>query len=157
MIFHKIKVAKHIWDQCCHLAAETGSWFPSAKTVLLKSYKLWDILYPPLNAHICLLVKSGNPYWCGRHSTVNLLVLTSLGKLHLILKIYVSFWQNKFILMRRSTVLSLPGPRGFPGHVGASHSGLFIGHWSASTRRYLEVRPSPFNVFPSSLIVFTLK
>ncbi len=25
MIFHKIKVAKHIWGPCCHLAAETGS------------------------------------------------------------------------------------------------------------------------------------
>jgi hypothetical protein len=24
-LFHQIKVAKHIWDQCCHLAAETGS------------------------------------------------------------------------------------------------------------------------------------
>jgi len=21
------KVAKHIWDQCCHLVVDTGSWF----------------------------------------------------------------------------------------------------------------------------------
>jgi hypothetical protein len=24
VIFHQIKVAKHIWEPCCHLAAETG-------------------------------------------------------------------------------------------------------------------------------------
>ncbi len=28
VIFHKIKVAKHIWDQCCHLVAETSTWYP---------------------------------------------------------------------------------------------------------------------------------
>ncbi len=27
VIFHKTTVAKHIWDPCCHLVAETGSWF----------------------------------------------------------------------------------------------------------------------------------
>ncbi len=27
-IFHKIKVAKHIWEPRCHLAAEIGSQFP---------------------------------------------------------------------------------------------------------------------------------
>ncbi len=27
MIFYKLKVAKHIWDPCCHLAAECGSRF----------------------------------------------------------------------------------------------------------------------------------
>jgi hypothetical protein len=25
VIFDKIKVAKHIWKPCCHLATETGS------------------------------------------------------------------------------------------------------------------------------------
>jgi hypothetical protein len=29
VIFHKIKVAKHIWEQCCQLVAETGSRFLS--------------------------------------------------------------------------------------------------------------------------------
>ncbi len=28
VIFHQIKVAKHIWETCCHLAAETGSCSP---------------------------------------------------------------------------------------------------------------------------------
>ncbi len=28
MIFHVVKVSKHSWDQCCHLAVETDSWFP---------------------------------------------------------------------------------------------------------------------------------
>ncbi len=28
VIFHQIKVAKQIWEPCCHLAAETDSWFP---------------------------------------------------------------------------------------------------------------------------------
>jgi hypothetical protein len=28
VIFRSIKVAKHIWEPCCHLAAETGSYFP---------------------------------------------------------------------------------------------------------------------------------
>jgi len=28
VIFHYVKVTKHIWDQCCHLAAQIGSWYP---------------------------------------------------------------------------------------------------------------------------------
>jgi hypothetical protein len=28
VIFHKIKVAKHIWEPRCHLAAEIGNQFP---------------------------------------------------------------------------------------------------------------------------------
>jgi hypothetical protein len=28
------KVAKHIWDQCCHLAADTGSLFPLIKSIV---------------------------------------------------------------------------------------------------------------------------
>jgi len=28
VIFHKIKVSEHIFDQCCHLTVETGSRFP---------------------------------------------------------------------------------------------------------------------------------
>ncbi len=27
VIFRKIKVAKHIWNPCCHLTTETYSWF----------------------------------------------------------------------------------------------------------------------------------
>ncbi len=28
VMFHYIKVAKHIWEPCCHLEADTGSWSP---------------------------------------------------------------------------------------------------------------------------------
>ncbi len=31
VILHYTKIAKHIWEQCFHLAAETGSWFPLIK------------------------------------------------------------------------------------------------------------------------------
>ncbi len=27
-IFYQVKVAKHIWEPCCHMAVEIGSWFP---------------------------------------------------------------------------------------------------------------------------------
>ncbi len=36
VIFQKIKVAKHIWDPCCHLAAETGIWFILIKIAFFK-------------------------------------------------------------------------------------------------------------------------
>ncbi len=42
MIFHKIKVTKHILDPCCYLVAETGSWFPLVATVVVV---LMDKLY----------------------------------------------------------------------------------------------------------------
>jgi hypothetical protein len=57
---------------------------------------------------------AGNPYWKGRLSTVDLLVLTSLDQLLLILPILFSFFTNKATLMRRSTVLSLPLRLVFP-------------------------------------------
>jgi hypothetical protein len=40
VIFHQIKVLKHIWDQCCHLMTETGSWYPL----------IANILYVPLHS-----------------------------------------------------------------------------------------------------------
>ncbi len=27
VLFHYIKIVKHIWEPCCHLAAEKGSWY----------------------------------------------------------------------------------------------------------------------------------
>jgi hypothetical protein len=35
VIFHKIKVAKHIWDPCCHLPADTASWFILTEILIL--------------------------------------------------------------------------------------------------------------------------
>ncbi len=55
-------------------------------------------------------LKAGNPYWKGRLSTVDILVLTCLGKLILILQtLFTSLHQNL-----RSTVLSLPLQLVFP-------------------------------------------
>ncbi len=47
MTFYKIKAAKHIWEQCCHRVAETGSWFPLITKLALKgkclaSFKLFN-------------------------------------------------------------------------------------------------------------------
>jgi len=56
---------------------------------------------------------SGNPYWCGRLSTVDLLVLTSLDEF-LFLLIFNRFTKQA-TLMRRPTVLSLSLQLVFPG------------------------------------------
>ncbi len=59
--------------------------------------------------------QTGNPYWSGRLSTVDLLVLTSLDQLILLLKIlFIFFFTKQATLMRRSTVLSLPFQLVFP-------------------------------------------
>ncbi len=41
MIFHLIKVAKDTWEPCCHLEAETGSWF----TLIEKALVIFIILH----------------------------------------------------------------------------------------------------------------
>jgi hypothetical protein len=51
-------------------------------------------------------VRPGNPYRRGRISTLELLVQASLDHLLFILKLYI--FTKQPILMRRSTVLSLP-------------------------------------------------
>ncbi len=51
---------------------------------------------------------AGKSYRRGKLSTVDLLVLTSLGQLVFILKLLFSFVTKYAALMRRSTVLSLP-------------------------------------------------
>jgi len=40
VIFHKIKVCKHIWSQCCLQTAETGSWFILIIKSSYSSYKM---------------------------------------------------------------------------------------------------------------------
>jgi hypothetical protein len=62
-----------------------------------------------------VIEQPGNPYWRGRLSTVDLLVLTSLNNMVLIMKILFTFVTKQAILERRSTVLSLPLQLGFPG------------------------------------------
>ncbi len=53
-------------------------------------------------------ISAGKPYWRGRLSTVDLLVLNSLYQLSLYWKYYLPFFTKQATLMRRSTVLSLP-------------------------------------------------
>ncbi len=67
-----------------------------------------------------LIVRSMNPYRRGILSTVDLLVLTSLDKLILILKIIFLFFTKQASLIRRSTALSLPPKLVFPG-IGNSY------------------------------------
>ncbi len=54
-------------------------------------------------------------YWRGRLSTVDLLVLTSLEKLHFKLKIVFTLFTKQATLIRRPTVPSLPFQQVFPG------------------------------------------
>jgi len=42
VIFHQMKVAKHIWDPCCHLVTQSGSWF-SLITVIVLSLTPWAV------------------------------------------------------------------------------------------------------------------
>jgi hypothetical protein len=64
--------------------------------------------------NVVIFIVQGSLADWGRISTVDLLVLTSLDQLIFILKILFSFLQNKLILTRRSTVLSLPPQLVFP-------------------------------------------
>ncbi len=60
------------------------------------------------------MIKPGKSYWSywrGRLSTVDLLLLTSLDKLLFTLKILFTLFKKQAILIRRSTVLSLPPPQ----------------------------------------------
>jgi hypothetical protein len=58
--------------------------------------------------------KPVNSYWRGRISTVDLLVLSNLDQLHLKMLILFTCFTKQVILMRRSTVLSLPLQLVFP-------------------------------------------
>jgi hypothetical protein len=52
VIFLKIKVAKQIWEQCCHLMAETGSWF-----------SLIDLLVPTSLDQLLLILQTGFTFY----------------------------------------------------------------------------------------------
>ena len=60
------------------------------------------------------MLESGKSYSRGRLSTVDLLVLTRLDELSFILRVLFTFSMKQTILMRRSTVLSLPTQLVFP-------------------------------------------
>ncbi len=57
----------------------------------------------------------GNPYWRGRISTVDLLVQTTLDHSLFILNIWFTCVTKEAVLIRRSTVLSLPLQLSFHG------------------------------------------
>jgi hypothetical protein len=56
----------------------------------------------------CNIEKAGKPYRRGRISTDDLLVVTRSDQQLFIAKLYFTFFTKQPILMRRSTVLSLP-------------------------------------------------
>ena len=62
------------------------------------------------------LVIPGKPYWRGRLSTVDLLILTSLDQLIFILKVFIGILKKQVTLMRRSNVQSHPFQLMFPGY-----------------------------------------
>ncbi len=78
-----VEITADLWLACCC----SSMFSPSQK----KSSKFWP----------------WKPYWKGRLSTIEPLVLTSLYQLIFILKISCSFFTNQVTLMRRSTVLSI--------------------------------------------------
>ncbi len=57
---------------------------------------------------------AGKSYWRGRLSTVDLLLLTSLGQLLFTLKIFFTSFTKQVTLTRSSTVLNLPFELVFP-------------------------------------------
>ncbi len=59
--------------------------------------------------------KSGNPYWTGKLTTVDPLVLNSLVDLVLIKQTFLYFFTTQATLMRSSIVLCLPFLSVFPG------------------------------------------
>ncbi len=66
------------------------------------------------NGNLQKLPLPENPYWKGRLSTLDQLVLTSLDLLLYIIKIWFTFDTKQITKMRRSTVLSLPFQLVFP-------------------------------------------
>ncbi len=68
-----------------------------------------------INEYILACYSPWNPYWKGRLSTIDLLVLTSFDQLLVLLKILFTYLTKQLTLMRRSTVLlSLPLQLEFP-------------------------------------------
>jgi hypothetical protein len=61
-----------------------------------------------------ILIEPGKPYWRGRLSTVDLLVLTSLNQLLFTFKIFFTLFTKQGNLTRRWTVLSFPLQLVFP-------------------------------------------
>ncbi len=59
-------------------------------------------------------MKPGNPYWRGRISTVDLLILICSDQLQWVLNLYSSLFAKQAPWTRRSTVLSIPFQWGFP-------------------------------------------
>jgi hypothetical protein len=73
-------------------------------------------------------VGAGKPYWRGRISTVDLFVLNSLDQLLFTLKLYLSIFTKQPIIMRRSTVLSLPLQLVFPWLEATQCSTVIVGY-----------------------------
>ncbi len=71
----------------------------------------------------------GKPYWRGRLSTIDLLVLTSLDQVLLYCNYYLTFFTKHSTLMRRSTVLILPLKLIFPDWTYSAHLKQSLSVW----------------------------
>ncbi len=74
VILHYIKVAKHIWHQCCHMAAATGSCFPLIKKECACLQILFSQLHlnqPKLNIHLKFKVDNGTVHFKNVNNCLN--------------------------------------------------------------------------------------
>jgi len=100
---------------------QTDLTFYPKETQICKSdwffFRRWKLFFNVSTFH-CKTEKQssrpGNPCWRGMLRTVDLLVPTSKDQLLFILKILFTFFTKQAMLMRRSTVLSLPVEIVFP-------------------------------------------
>ncbi len=108
-----------------------------------------------LNSWKIARVKSGNPCWTGRFSTVE---LTSLDRVFLNCRYYLSFFTKQTSLIWWSMVLSLPLQLVFPGEINKKYWHRVTMKCSNST--YLLQLPSLLNLTQCNKlfsVIFTLK
>jgi hypothetical protein len=111
-----------------------------------------------LNSWKIARVKSGNPYWRGWLSTVELVVLTCLDRVFLYCRFYLSFFTKQTSLIWWSMVLSLPLQSVFPGEINKNNWHRVTMKCSYST--YLLQLPSLLNLAKCNKlfsVIFTLK
>jgi hypothetical protein len=92
------------------------------KNVLIRSWKFGCLKHSLIDMTTKMeglnsretIIEARNPYWRGRFTTIDLLVLTSLDLLLFIMETLFTCLQKQATLMRRSIVLRLPLQLVFP-------------------------------------------
>jgi hypothetical protein len=88
---------------------------------------------------------SGNPYWRGSLSTVDLLVITNLDQLLLIMQTFFYFLSKRALIIGRSTVLNLPLLEEFPFrcnrnlHLQFGFSHIYVTFFLQGQRPYIHM------------------